>query len=168
MRGRKGVPYEGSHRVPCFIRWPGSNLRGPRDIAQLTAHLDLLPTLIEFSDLIPLAIVRLDGTSLVPLLTGRADQWPDRTLCARHQELPFPEKWRFCSVITDRWRRVNDKGLYDITADPGQQHGVGKNMLVSCGLCAMPTKPGGVIFPNGSCAVDIAQAGTCKISIRRW
>jgi len=124
MRGRKGSPYEGGHRVPCFIRWPGGDLQSPREIQQLTAHLDLLPTLIDWCGLKRPPGVEFDGTSLAPLIEDPNENWPERTLFAHHQELPRPEKWRFCSVMTDRWRLLNGNELYDMSVDPGQKQDV--------------------------------------------
>ena len=44
MRGKKASLYEGGHRVPCWIRWPGGQLRAPSDVSDLTHVQDLLPT----------------------------------------------------------------------------------------------------------------------------
>jgi len=118
MRGRKGSEYDGGHRVPCFLRWPAGGLGGGKDIARLTAHTDLLPTLAEICGL-KLPEVKLDGTSLVPLLAGK--DWPERTLVVDSQRIEDPEKWRKSAVMTDRWRLVNGKELYDIQADPAQK-----------------------------------------------
>ena len=38
MRGGKGSPYDGGHRVPCFIYWPDGKLIGGRDVGQLSAR----------------------------------------------------------------------------------------------------------------------------------
>jgi len=122
MRGRKGSEYEGGHRVPCFLRWPGGGLGGGRDVTRLTAHTDLLPTLAELCGL-KLPKVKLDGRSIVPLLQSKGD-WPDRTLVVDSQRIENPEKWRKSAVMTDRWRLVNGKELYDIQADPGQKKNV--------------------------------------------
>src|SRR5688572_5296916 len=35
MRGGKNTPYEGGHRVPFFLHWPGGGLSEPRDLPQL-------------------------------------------------------------------------------------------------------------------------------------
>jgi len=51
MRGDKSSVYEGGHRLPCFIRWPGGGIIEGRDIPRLTAHIDLLPTLLRPCDL---------------------------------------------------------------------------------------------------------------------
>jgi arylsulfatase A-like enzyme len=126
MRGKKGSEYDGGHRVPCFIRWPGGGLTGPGDIDRLTAHVDLLPTLIELCGLKSPRGVRFDGDSLVPLLTGGDESWPDRTLTliTDSQRIEHPEKWRKSAVMTDRWRLVNGTELYDIKADPGQKNNI--------------------------------------------
>jgi arylsulfatase B len=47
MRGAKGSVYEGGHRVPLFVSWPQGGIGGGRDADTLTAHIDVLPTLIE-------------------------------------------------------------------------------------------------------------------------
>ncbi len=121
MRGTKGSEYDGGHRVPCFIRWPAGGLGGGRDVTRLTAHIDLLPTLIELCGLSKPAAVTFDGTSIAPLLKNNDADWPQRTLVTDSQRIDHPEKWRKCAVMTDRWRLVNGKELYDIHADPGQK-----------------------------------------------
>jgi hypothetical protein len=124
MRGRKGSEYDGGHRVPCFIRWPAGGIGGGRDVPQLAAHLDLLPTLADLCGIDPPKGVKLDGTSLAPLLKGYTTNWPERTLVVESQRIEHPEKWRKSAVMTDRWRLVNGKELYDMPADAGQEHDV--------------------------------------------
>ncbi|MBN1507904.1 MAG: arylsulfatase [Sedimentisphaerales bacterium] len=121
MRGTKGSEYDGGHRVPCFVRWPKGGLTGGKDIACLAAHIDLPPTLIEACGLTAPAGVRFDGMSLLPLLQGRAGDWPDRVLTTDSQRIEHPEKWRQCAVMTDRWRLIDGKELYDVRTDPGQR-----------------------------------------------
>jgi len=124
MRGKKGSEYEGGHRVPCFIRWPDGGLTGGSDIDRLTAHVDILPTLIGLCWLKEPRGVEFDGDSLVQLLTGQDKSWPDRTLITDSQRIEHPEKWRKSAVMTDRWRLVNGRELYDIKADPGQKNDI--------------------------------------------
>ncbi len=124
MRGNKGSEYDGGHRVPCFIRWPAGGLGGGKDLGRLTAHIDLLPTLIALCGLPKPKDVKLDGISLVPLLKDADADWPDRILVADSQRIEHPEKWRKSAVMTDRWRLVNGKELYDIHADPGQKNDI--------------------------------------------
>jgi arylsulfatase A-like enzyme len=122
MRGAKGSEYDGGHRVPLFIRWPKSRVGGGRDVDQLAAHVDVLPTLADLCGLDRPAGPPLDGKSLAPLLRGDADAWPERTLFVHSQRIPYPEKWRKCAVMTERWRLVRGEELYDIQADPGQKN----------------------------------------------
>jgi arylsulfatase B len=124
MRGTKGSEYDGGHRVPCFFHWPAGGLGGGKDIGRLTAHIDLLPTLIELCRLPKPGGVKFDGASLVPLFRGADADWPDRILITDSQRIEHPEKWRKSATMTDRWRLVNGIELYDIRADPGQKNDV--------------------------------------------
>ena len=118
LRGRKGSEYEGGHRVPFFIRWP-DKVGKPRDIHHLAAHVDVLPTLIDLCGLRTPDKVAFDGASLGPVLAGKSE-WPDRTLFVHSQRIEHPQKWRKSAVMTQRWRLVNGKELYDLQADPAQ------------------------------------------------
>ena len=121
MRAQKGSEYDGGHRVPFFVRWPDGKLEGGRDINQLTAHVDILPTFIDLLNLQKPQDVQFDGQSLVPLLSGKDSNWPDRILVTDSQRIRDPEKWRKSAVMSSRWRLVNGKELYDIKTDPGQK-----------------------------------------------
>jgi arylsulfatase A-like enzyme len=124
MRGAKGSEYDGGHRVPFFIRWPGGRINAAVDIDRVTAHIDILPTMIELCELQAPEGVKFDGASLVPLLTGDDKAWPQRTLITDSQRINYPIKWRKSAVMTDRWRLVNGAELYDMTADPAQKNNV--------------------------------------------
>ena len=124
MRGAKGSEYDGGHRVPLFIRWPRGGIGGGRDVDQLTAHVDVVPTLADLCGLTRPDGPPLDGKSLAPLLKGDAGAWSERTLFVHSQRIPYPEKWRKCAVMTERWRLVGGKELYDVQADPGQKSDV--------------------------------------------
>jgi arylsulfatase A-like enzyme len=85
----KDIPYEEGIRMPLAMRVP-SQVLGARAVGRiraLTANIDLTPTLLELADATP--CVRrsrcrtLDGRSLVPLLRGRANAWPE------HRAIPI-------------------------------------------------------------------------------
>ena len=80
MRGHKGNAWHGGTRALSFWRWPG--VLEPRDVEDLTGHVDLLPTLAELADvkLDKEYREKLDGFSLVPLLTGGPSPNPERML----------------------------------------------------------------------------------------
>jgi len=119
MRGRKGSAYDGGHRVPCFIRWP-AQLEGGKDIDRLTAHIDIFPTLLDLCDVPKPKNVKFDGASLRPLLSTKGEAWPNRTLFVQSHRIEHPQPWRKSAVMTDRYRLVDGKELYDMDSDPGQ------------------------------------------------
>lgn len=122
MRGIKGAVYEGGHRVPCFWRWPG-RLAAGRDVAGLTAHLDVLPTLLDLCGVEAKHRLPLDGISLRRPLEGKGPL-PERTLFVHSQRIDHPEKGRSWAALTPRWRLVHGSELYDLPADPGQRRNV--------------------------------------------
>ncbi|MEL7335379.1 MAG: arylsulfatase, partial [Planctomycetota bacterium] len=126
MRGRKGSEYDGGHRVPFFVHWPQGGLTGGRDISKITAHVDVVPTLLDLCSLDAPTNVKFDGRSIRPLLEDKGDltQWPDRILVTDSQRVKDPIKWRKSAVMTDQWRLINGKELFDIDKDPGQQKNV--------------------------------------------
>jgi len=128
MRGKKSSPYEGGHRVPFFIRWPGGELGTPRDVDTLAAHLDVMPTLIELCELQQPEGPALDGRSLAPLLRDADADWPERTLVTQiHGGASYnspDDPLAGSAVMTERWRLVHGAELYDIVADPGQRNDV--------------------------------------------
>ena len=128
MRGRKQSEYDGGHRVPLFVHWPAGGLVGGRDVEPITAHIDVLPTLIDLAGIAPPKGVVFDGRSIRPLLESRANpddgSWPDRILVTDSQRVVAPIKWRRSAVMTNRWRLVNGTELYDIKQDPAQQNDV--------------------------------------------
>ena len=124
MRGAKGSEYDGGHRVPFFIHWPKGKLKGGRMVNEITAHVDVVPTLIDLCGVPAPKEVKFDGVSIRPLLDNTADDWPDRILVTDSQRVKDPIKWRKSSVMTNQWRLVNEKELYDIKADPKQQKNI--------------------------------------------
>ncbi len=127
MRDGKGSNYDGGHRVPFFLRWPDGGIEGGRDIGRLTAHIDVVPTLVELTG-VAKPPIEFDGTSLVPLLSGDGPFPEDRVHFIQHQQvrrdgeyqMETPRPFYHSSVLTNRWRLVSGEELYDIADDPGQ------------------------------------------------
>ena len=124
MRGRKGSEYDGGHRVPFFMHWPKGGLNKGRDVNMITSYVDIVPTLIDYCDVPSPKGVKFDGVNIRPLIEGKESNWPDRILITDSQRVRDPIKWRKSSVMTDQWRLVNGKELYDINADPGQKKNI--------------------------------------------
>ena len=127
MRGSKGSHYDGGHRVFCYVYYPSAGIEGGRDIQNITAHIDLMPTLLDICGITEPEGVKFDGISLLPLLAGNGEGWPERTLFLHNQRVLDPVKWKDTSVMTNRWRLVNNTELYDIHMDPGQQNNLIEN-----------------------------------------
>ena len=124
MRGVKGSLYDGGHRVPFIVSWPDGGIAADTDIDELVTHLGLLPTFVELCGLKKPEGVEFDGDAFAGLLTGQATEMPDRIHFVQYrQHTDPPEKWD-CAVMTKRWRLIAGKELYDIKADPGQEHDV--------------------------------------------
>ncbi len=126
MRGSKGTPHRGGTRVPAFWRWPG--VFNPRDIDKLTAHVDIFPTFAELAGVPVPANVTLDGRSLLPLLKDPSANWPDRYLFTHVGRWATGKaaesQYANCSVRNTRFLLVNNKELFDLQADPGQNTNV--------------------------------------------
>jgi arylsulfatase A-like enzyme len=135
MRGRKTELWEGGHRVPLFMRWPGGGFGEARDVGGLTQVQDVLPTLIELTGLVTPDAPRFDGISLAPVLRGRADVPEDRMFVINYSRMPmgldYPSpispsimRREGAGVLWKRWRLLEDRELYDLAADPAQQTNV--------------------------------------------
>ena len=136
LRGQKGAVYEGGIRVPFFVRWP-AKLR-PAKVDQIAAHIDVLPTLLEAAGIDRPAGLKLDGVSLMPLLVGDNDDWPERTLYLQWQRGNTPPLYGSFAAISEQFKLVQNRTLgkqigrqprfelYDLKADPGEQNSIGE------------------------------------------
>jgi len=115
--------YEGLVRVPLIFSWPGRFKQGLRSDA-LVELIDIAPTLLEALGLeVP---ERMQGRSLLPILTGAADPHQHRE-SARSEYfcvLQGPPS-RATMIRTRRHKlvRYHDAGLgelFDLEADPGE------------------------------------------------
>jgi arylsulfatase len=123
MRGGKSQPWEGGTRVPCFFRWPGVITPG-KDINQLAAHIDILPTIADICGFDIPEEWGVEGRSLYPLLKNQNNDWMDRYLVthvARWKKGKARQsKYNNMAILSKRFRFVNNEALYDIADDPGE------------------------------------------------
>ena len=147
MRGQKGSEYDGGHRVPFFLHWPAGGISAGRDVDEVTANVDVLPTLIEMCGLDDSEPDSFDGRSLARLLQpegGEETVWPDRALVTDSQRLAYPVKWRKSAVMTGRWRLVNGRrAVCDSRMIPGSGGTLPRRILTSFPNCAWLMKRGG-------------------------
>ncbi|AKJ63651.1 sulfatase [Kiritimatiella glycovorans] len=69
LRGQKGGQYEGSHRVPLIVRWPG-HVRPGSVSHEVVITPDFYPTCLDMAGLPGHPGQHLDGISMVPALRG--------------------------------------------------------------------------------------------------
>ena len=119
MRDGKGSYYDGGHRVPFFVRYPNGRLSHGEDVAGLTAHIDVLPTIASLAGVSVPGDPELDGIDLKRQLRGRGV--PERTLFVHSQRISYPEKWRQSAVMDGPWRLINGTELYNLESDFAQE-----------------------------------------------
>jgi arylsulfatase len=127
MKGLKGSPDEGGVRVPFFVRWDG-HVKPGRDVVTPSAHIDLLPTLLDLAG-VEGPKQQVEGRSLLPLISSDNVTQPDRYLYTHvgrwdTGQDPNKSQWKGFAVRNNRFRFVNDNALYDMLADPGQTKNV--------------------------------------------
>ena len=125
FQGRKSGCYEGSHRVPFFIRWKDGEISGGFDIDEETAHVDTLPSLASLCDLKIPKGKKLDGLDFSKLLTKQQTALKDRSIFVHfRQDWRPPSDVNQASFINGNWRLVNGKELYNIEKDRMQKNNV--------------------------------------------
>lgn len=68
LREGKGTVWEGGHREPCVMWWPGKIPTG-KTIDKITSTIDILPTIAEMTGA-KLPEKKIDGISFLPVLKG--------------------------------------------------------------------------------------------------
>ncbi|MBD3275622.1 MAG: sulfatase-like hydrolase/transferase, partial [Candidatus Marinimicrobia bacterium] len=136
MRGAKSNVYEGGIRSPFYVRWPG-RLQAGHSNDRIAAHIDIMPTL---ADACGAAIPQdrtIDGMSILPLLEGTADDWPDRQIVIQAHRGNKPVQFHNFALVTQKWKLLHASGfgnenfqgepafeLYDLENDPLEMENV--------------------------------------------
>jgi len=112
MKGRKGSTDEGGVRSPFFMKWTGTIEPG-KSVEEITAAIDLLPTLSEMAGIEITSEKPLDGVSLKSLILEKNPVWKERLI--------FSHWNNRISVRNQKFRLDNDNRLFDIENDRGQK-----------------------------------------------
>jgi arylsulfatase A len=135
FRGYKSDIWDGGHRVPFFVRWPGKVKPGTTS-TQLICHTDLMATCGEILSAKLPEDAAVDSVSMLPALLGKVDK-PLREAVVHHSingrfsirqknwklELcPGSGGWSEPKDKTAASKGLSDIQLYDLAADPGETH----------------------------------------------
>ncbi|MFW5774478.1 MAG: arylsulfatase, partial [Tangfeifania sp.] len=112
MKGRKGSIDEGGVRSPFFIKWSGTIEPG-KNVEEIAAAIDLLPTLSEMAGIEITSEKPLDGISLKPLILKDNPVWKERMIFCHWNNRT--------SVRNQKYRLDNNNRLFDIENDRGQK-----------------------------------------------
>jgi len=129
FRAGKGYLYEGGLRVPLMIRWPGQIKPGTTSETPVLLT-DLMPTLLQIAGIDPeKAAGPLDGSSILPLLTGAENA--DEKARARRLFWHFPHYTNQGgrpggAVREGEWKLIEDYEsggveLFNLARDPGER-----------------------------------------------
>jgi arylsulfatase A-like enzyme len=110
QHGLKGTVYENGIHVPCYVRWP-ARLKSPAKVNRLTAHIDIMPTVLEACGVPAPSGAKLDGISMLPLLRNASASWPNRTLFFQWDSKSVPRHGRCFTAIDERWKLVQPVGI---------------------------------------------------------
>ena len=131
MKGRKSSVYNGGIRVPFFLRFPAM-FSGNQEVNQITAHIDLLPTLSRLCNVEMPRDRKIDGRSFIPSING--EKLPERSFFS-YWTRKYPELFNNIALQrgqfkligkTDYNSPIENFELYDTYNDPFE-----KNNLVT-------------------------------------
>jgi len=126
MRGKKAQVHEGGLRVPFFMKIPQLNNVKGKLIDKPSAHIDLLPTLLELCN-VPYPVgVKLDGVSLVKAIKGDDSFLQNREIYTHNQPWEVFEASCSGGYRDGQYRLVlsrdRDTMLFDLVTDPLQKN----------------------------------------------
>jgi arylsulfatase A-like enzyme len=114
LRGQKGQVYEGGHRVPCIVNWPG-RIKANQVSHENVMTMDFFPTIARLAGAPLPARQKVDGLDISPLLM-KGQQINKRTL--------FWRKGNARAVRRGPWKLVvkgDQIELYNLDDDLGEK-----------------------------------------------
>lgn len=125
LRGQKGELYDGGIHVPFVVQWKGT-LPAGQTIDHPVISLDILPTAVEAAGAKVSKHWKLDGASLLPLLSGKTDKAPHDALCWRFlfQHGFRTSEWKLVKVKEKNGGKVRDWQLFRISDDRSEKNNV--------------------------------------------
>jgi arylsulfatase/arylsulfatase A len=130
FNGNKSTVWEGGIRSPFFVQWP-ARLKAGHTSDVPSAHIDVLPTLLDAAGIPRPKQLKLDGRSMLPFLEGKPVSVQERHLVIQSHRGDVPVRYHNFMIRNDRWKLVHASGfdrelfggapklqLFDLAADP--------------------------------------------------
>ena len=117
LRGQKGSGFEGGHREPTIVWWPG---RIPAGTAsdELTTALDLHPTLAKLAGTSAPADRKIDGKDIAPILLGKPGAKTP------HDRFFYQQGGELAAVRSGDWKLMAKGQLFNLRTDIGEENNV--------------------------------------------
>ena len=119
IKGGKGLTTDAGTHVPFIANRPGTIPAG-RVCDDLIDFTDFLPTLAQATGSPVPQNLTLDGRSFLPQLKGKKGNPREWVFCHYDPEWGNFTRSRF--VRDQRWKLYDDGRLYDVPADPLEEH----------------------------------------------
>lgn len=94
--GGKGTCYDGGARTPCFL-WGKGRIPAGQVCNKLVQNIDFVPTIFDLAGIQLPPEMKIDGLSLMPLVTQPQTKWRDEL---------FLEIGHTRAVCTERWKYI--------------------------------------------------------------
>ncbi len=124
LSGFKGIKFEGGIRVPFILNWK-NHIKAGSQFDGLTSALDIFPTCVAAAGGNPSKGKPLDGTNLIPFITGNENGSP-------HQKLYWHKLW-FSAMRDGKWKLIYvdtyGYALYNLENDLSEQNNLAEEML---------------------------------------
>ncbi len=118
FRGHKAQIYEGGHRVPLVVRWPGK-VKADSSCEETVCLNDFMATVADLLDYRLPDDAAEDSTSILPLLLGERARLPDHPSVVNHSIAgQFAIRRGAWKLVLPRSARQGRGELYDLDADP--------------------------------------------------
>jgi len=111
--GGKGTCYDGGARTPCFL-WGKGRVPAGQVCDKLVQNIDFVPTIFDLAGIQPPAAMKIDGMSLMPLVTQPGMKWRDALfLEIGHTRAVCTERWKYIALRypPDMQKQIADKTL---------------------------------------------------------
>jgi arylsulfatase A-like enzyme len=112
--GMKADAWDGGHRVPFIVKWPGRIKAGSVSNA-LTALTNLMATVSDIAGIAPGKLTCNDSYSILPVLLGKSKEVPNQKAIVHHSS-----RGHF-AIRADEWKLIQGKGSGGFSTTPAEE-----------------------------------------------